>query len=115
MKYQGSCHCGRIAFEVEGELGDVMECNCSHCQRKGFLLWFVGRDQFRLTTPEDQIATYLFNKHVIRHRFCANCGTQPFGEGVDPQGREVRAVNVRCLDPVDLAALRRIPFDGRSL
>src|SRR5262245_51884510 len=37
MMYQGSCHCGRVSFEVEGDLGQVMECNCSHCSRKGYL------------------------------------------------------------------------------
>jgi len=34
MNYHGSCHCGRIAFDVEGELTQAMECNCSHCSRK---------------------------------------------------------------------------------
>jgi hypothetical protein len=24
--YTGSCHCGRIAFEFEGELSEVKEC-----------------------------------------------------------------------------------------
>src|SRR5438046_1796199 len=43
--YSGSCHCGRISFEVEGDLSEVKECNCSHCSRKGYLLWFVSRDQ----------------------------------------------------------------------
>ena len=50
MKYKGSCHCGQIAFEVEGTLKDVTACNCSICSRKGALLWFVPRDQFRLLT-----------------------------------------------------------------
>ena len=52
--YRGSCHCGRVAFEVDGELGTVMECNCSHCSRKGYLLWFVPRDSFRPGKPEAQ-------------------------------------------------------------
>ena len=39
MNYKGSCHCGQIAFEVEGTLEQAMECNCSHCIRKGYLLW----------------------------------------------------------------------------
>lgn len=38
MKYQGSCHCGRISFEVEGEINGAMACNCSICQRKGSLM-----------------------------------------------------------------------------
>ncbi len=41
MKYKGSCHCGKVAFEVEGELNEAMACNCSMCSRKGSLLWFV--------------------------------------------------------------------------
>jgi hypothetical protein len=33
MKYQGSCHCGNVAFEVEGEIGGVISCNGSICRR----------------------------------------------------------------------------------
>ena len=38
MNYKGSCHCGNIAFEVEGEIKGALACNCSLCQRKGSLL-----------------------------------------------------------------------------
>ena len=41
MKYSGSCQCGRVAFEVEGEIDQAMACNCSMCQRKGSLLGSV--------------------------------------------------------------------------
>lgn len=51
MTYRGSCHCGGIRYEVEGEL---------------------------------------------------------------EQGSEVYAVNARCLEGVDLAGLKRVPYDGRS-
>ena len=109
----GSCHCGRIAFDVEGELTEAKECNCSHCQRKGYLLWFVPREKFHLKTPEAALSTYLFNKHVINHHFCANCGCAPFASGKGPGGQEMAAVNVRCLEDVDLASIKRIPVDGR--
>ena len=42
MNYKGSCHCGRVAIEVEGELGGVASCNCSMCQRKGMGRISVG-------------------------------------------------------------------------
>jgi len=115
MIYKGSCHCGRTAFEVEGELAGVMDCNCSICSRKGSLLWFVPRDKLRLLTPEANLATYTFNKHVIRHRFCPTCGIHPFGKGADPAGNRVAAINVRCLEGVELASLPVKHFDGRSL
>ena len=115
MKYQGSCHCGRIEFEVEGEIAGVASCNCSMCGRKGILMWFVPRTALKLLTARDRMSTYTFNKHVIKHHFCPKCGIHPFGEGISPKGGEMAAINVRCLEGVDLAALEVKEFDGRAL
>jgi hypothetical protein len=114
MKYRGSCHCGRVAFEVEGTLDSAMACNCSMCQRKGSLLWFVPHQQLTLLTPEADAATYLFNKHVIRHRFCPACGIHPYGEGPGPGGGAMAAINIRCLEGIDLESVPVTHFDGRS-
>lgn len=115
MKYHGSCHCGRIAFDVEGEFQGALACNCSICQRKGSLLWFVPREQLQLQTPEENASTYTFNKHAIKHRFCPVCGIHPYGEGTDPKGRAMAAINIRCLEGVDLASVPVQHFDGRSM
>ena len=114
MKYQGSCHCGQIAFTVEGEVPEVMSCNCSMCQRKGTLMWFVDRSAMTLLTPPEKMGTYTFNKHVIQHRFCTVCGIHPFGEGAAPNGQQMAAINVRCLDGVDVSALKVQYFNGRD-
>lgn len=115
MKYKGSCHCGKVAYEVEGEIKEAMACNCSICQRRGTLLWFVPKNAFKLLTPDGNASTYTFNKHVIKHRFCKTCGIHTHGEGTDPKGNAMAAINVRCLDGVDLAKLDIKPFDGRAL
>jgi hypothetical protein len=114
MKHRGSCHCGRVAFEVEGTIDSALACNCSMCQRKGSLLWFVPRAQFTLLTPDDHACTYLFNKHVIRHRFCPVCGMHPYADGQDPKGQPVAAINVRCIEGIDLDKVPVTHFDGRS-
>jgi hypothetical protein len=114
MDYRGSCHCGRIAFEVEGSLDEAMSCNCSMCQRRGSLLWFVPRDKLHVSTPEENASTYTFNRHIIKHRFCAVCGIHTFGEGVDPKGNRMAAVNVRCLKGIDPDEIPVSRFDGRS-
>ena len=114
MTHHGSCHCGRVAFEVDGEITGALSCNCSMCQRKGSLLWFVPRDQLRVTKGEDAMATYTFNKHVIQHRFCPVCGIHPFGEGRDPKGDAIAAINIRCLEGIELDSVAVKHYDGRS-
>lgn len=115
MAYKGSCHCGRIAFEVDGTLTGAISCNCSICQRKGILMWFVPRSQLRLLTPDANASTYTFNKHVIKHRFCPTCGIHTHGEGVDPKGNAMAAINIRCLEGVELEKVPVQQYDGRSL
>jgi len=115
MLYKGSCHCGNVKFEAEGNIEDLVACNCSICQRKGALMWFIPRTSLKLLTPEEDQASYEFNKHVIKHRFCPKCGIHVYGEGVDAKGNAMAAINARCLDGVDIDALPVQKFDGRSL
>ena len=116
MRYRGSCHCGQLAFEVEGDDRECDGVQLLDLQRKGSLLWFVPRDQLRLATPEEESSTYTFNKHVIKHRFCPTCGIHPFGEGVDPKGNRDGG-DQHSLPPRGGGPLKRYPvnhFDGRS-
>jgi hypothetical protein len=113
--HRGSCHCGQVAFEVDGDIDSALACNCSICSRKGSLLWFVPRERLRLATPEAALGSYTFNRHVIKHRFCLRCGIHPFGEGSDPKGHAIAAVNLRCVEGLNLDTVPVHHFDGRAL
>ncbi|ENB4187975.1 GFA family protein [Stenotrophomonas maltophilia] len=118
MEYQGSCHCGRIAFTVQAgaPISDVIDCNCSMCRRRGSLLWFAPREAFQLSTDPADVATYRFNKAHIDHHHCRECGIAPYSEAVDPRsGMPMVAVNVRCVPAVDLATLAVTSYDGAAL
>lgn len=115
MIYHGHCHCGKIAYDVEAEMQPATECNCSICSSRGYLLWFLPAAKFQLKTPELAMAHYTFNTHKIRHYFCPHCGSATFGRAADREGNPMVAVNIRCLDGVDLTAVERRPFDGRRL
>ena len=115
MKYKASCHCGAIAFEAEGEIKEVMACNCSICSRKGSLLWFIPRPQLKLLTPEKDMRTYTFNKHFIKHHFCPTCGMQPFAEAADKAGNPIAAINARCVEGFEPSSVPVKHFDGRAL
>ena len=32
-KYSGSCACGSVTYQVDGDLGDVTYCHCVQCQK----------------------------------------------------------------------------------
>lgn len=112
---EGGCHCGAVRFAAEADPAGAMECNCSYCARKGFILTFTPAEKFRLLAGEDKLLEYRFNRHVIAHRFCRDCGTQPFSFGTDSKGRKMAAINLRCVDGIDVAQLAPQKFDGRRL
>lgn len=113
MLHKGSCHCGKVQFKAEGEFDSVVECNCSHCSRKGYLLWFLPREKLTLHDDDNSLSTYTFNKHAIKHQFCTHCGCAPFGFATH-NGVDTVALNVRCLEDIDLASIKRNFVDGRA-
>lgn len=113
--YTGGCHCGDVRYEVQLQLDKVISCNCSICTKRGALLAFTPADRFKLLSGGASLTDYQFNKHVIHHLFCPRCGILSFARGTAPDGQPMVAVNVRCLDDVDLGSLDVMPFDGRSM
>jgi hypothetical protein len=87
-----------------------MEINCSLCAMRGYLHWGVARDKLRLLTPESNLGAYTFKSGTVKHHFCPKCGCAPFISAPDGV-----YVNARCIEGVDLAALKVEAFDGRSL
>jgi hypothetical protein len=113
--YTGGCHCGAVRYRVTAKLDGAMTCNCSICSKTGTMLTFVPADRFELTSGAEALTDYQFGKKRLHHLFCKHCGIRSFGRGTGPDGREMVAVNVRCLDDVDLDTVPTKRFDGRSL
>ncbi|MCP3144378.1 GFA family protein [Pyxidicoccus xibeiensis] len=113
--YEGGCHCGKVRYEVKLDLTQPMiACNCSICGKTGSVLGFVPVDSFTLRSGEQNLTDYQFNKKVIHHLFCSTCGVRSFARGTGPDGKEMRAINVRCLDNIDLEKLNVMKFNGRD-
>ncbi|MCG9887217.1 MAG: GFA family protein [Cyanobacteria bacterium] len=111
--HRGGCHCGRVRFEVDAPAAiAAVDCNCSLCQKTGYLHLIVSRDRFRLLQGRDALTTYTFNTHTAQHLFCATCGIKSFY--VPRSHPDGYSVNVRCLDPGTIADLQIQPFDGQN-
>lgn len=114
-KSTGSCHCGKVKFEVELDLSNGVSCNCSMCLRKGTVLSFVPESQFKLLSGANNLTDYQFNKKVIHHTFCSTCGVTAFATGQLPDGTPMKAVNLRCLEGIDLDKIKIQHYDGKSV
>lgn len=113
--HRGSCHCGAVKYTAELDTdAEAIECNCSICGRSGTLLLFTPMDQFTLESGDDQLTSYKFNEQHIDHVFCKTCGIKSFAKGVGRDGKPMAAINVRCLDGVDVFTQKRMQFDGKS-
>jgi hypothetical protein len=100
-----------VRYRVTADLAQVLECNCSICDKKGFLHVIVPKGAFELVSGEGDLTTYRFGTGTAKHHFCRHCGIHSFY--VPRSDPDKIDVNARCLDGVDGASLPRRPFDGR--
>lgn len=111
--YCGSCHCGRVRFEIDTDLDHVRVCDCSMCRRRGALNHRVKPEDFRLLTPLEELAVYTFHTHTAKDYFCPVCGIQPFRR--PRTAPELWTVNIRCIEDIDLDAIPVERVNGSKL
>jgi hypothetical protein len=112
--HMGGCHCGRVRFEVDADVAlRVTTCNCTICERSGYLHLIVPAGRFRLTAGEDALTSYRFNTATANHLFCSVCGIKSFY--VPRSHPDGLSVNARCLDPDTIESITvEQAFDGRN-
>ena len=111
--YRGSCHCGRVRFEVDAQPTRLSQCNCSLCAKKGALyVPIVEIEALRITAGETELTPYRFNTQTATHYFCKHCGVHMFHRPrVNPK---LWSANARCLTDLDIASLPITQFDGQN-
>jgi hypothetical protein len=108
---QGSCVCGAVQWEFDGQPGDATACNCTICRRYG-VLWAYGYhgESIRFS---GQTQPYIRGEAIEFH-FCPICGCVAFWRGRkdNKEGRRRGAVNVRLAEPEAVAQIPIRHFDG---
>lgn len=78
MTVTGSCLCGKVRYEVAGELLFSGNCHCSRCRKShgaAYATWgIINPDQFRWTAGEDSLSAYESSPRRFRC-FCRHCGS----------------------------------------
>jgi len=115
-EYQGGCHCQDIRFKFQLlkaiESNTITACNCSMCEKTGFIHLIIPKDQFQLNSDWNQLCLYQFNKKIAKHYFCKQCGIKSFYQ---PRSHpDCWSINVRCIDGYNQYNLRIDAFDGKN-
>jgi hypothetical protein len=108
-----SCQCGRIRLSVTADLDEIVECNCSLCSRTAFLHWYVPPQSVSLMSGGERLSTYVWRSATGGQHFCPTCGIAVIRTST--QFPPPVSVNARCIEGVDLAALKITQFDGKRL
>lgn len=109
----GTCHCGKVAFEVDLPNGfeSLIRCNCSMCARRGPVVTAVPLSALRITQGADALRLYQFNTRVAEHYFCGTCGI--YTHHKKRSNPNEYAVNVACIEDVNPFELGEISnIDG---
>lgn len=115
--YHGSCHCGAVKFQFEGEaIESGLRCNCSLCSRKGAIMTpeAFPEERLQIEAEPEALGLYQFGAKTAKHYFCRNCGIYTFHETARAPGHF--RCNVACLEEIeDPLALETSVFDGKHL
>jgi hypothetical protein len=76
--YEGSCLCGRVRYQIEGELGEFGYCHCRSCQKASGSAYAanapIQRDLFRLISGSSELRQFESSPGKVRV-FCGHCGS----------------------------------------
>ena len=74
----GHCECGRISYEIDGEITDYSHCHCGQCRRLHGAAFGsyggVAKAGFRWVKGESELSIYASSANNDRH-FCSHCGS----------------------------------------
>ncbi len=93
---KGSCLCGAVRIEVEGELGPASACHCSQCRKQSGHVWASARvPDERLTIRGEANVRWYRASPSIGRGFCAHCGSYLFWK---PDGRPSTSIAMGAFD-----------------
>lgn len=106
----GGCHCGEVNFKVLDSFSKITRCDCSICNKKGFLHIIVTKDCFELVSGSEELSSYQFNTKTANHLFCKKCGISSFY--IPRSHPDGYSINARCVDDLDFSQVEFVDFEG---
>lgn len=79
MIYTGSCLCGEVTFEIEGDFENFYLCHCERCRKDTGSAHaanlFSSTAKLRWLSGKEKSKTFNFRSEGHIKSFCTNCGS----------------------------------------
>lgn len=76
--YHGGCLCGKVRFEITGEIQSIVYCHCSQCRKAQGSAFAtngnVDRESFKFVSGENELTGYESTLGQTKY-FCRHCGS----------------------------------------
>ena len=113
MVYNLKCHCGSVQLEVETDLLNIKQCNCSICKRKNAKMNILPKEAIISISGEENLSVYQSGTNIAKHYFCSICGIYTHH---NPRSNPaMTGFNLGCVDEIDTFTLKEILInDGNN-
>ena len=116
MIHTGSCLCGSVKFEIEGEFKKFFLCHCSRCRKTSGSAHcanlFAPSAKLNWISGEDKISFYRHPETNFARNFCSVCSTLL---PLYVEARDIVATPAGCLDTnVDISPQAHIFTDSKG-
>jgi hypothetical protein len=96
---KGSCLCGAVEFEVEGDLSSVEACHCSQCRKwTGHILASTEVARSALKIHGSEHISWFHSSTKVRRGFCSTCGASLFFDPTDQEKHNWIGISMGAFD-----------------
>lgn len=79
MRHRGSCYCGAVSYEVDGDLRPVVACHCTQCRKQsGHYYAATAALESAFTLKGAESLTWFEASPTAKRGFCSTCGANLF-------------------------------------
>ena len=75
--YQGSCLCQGIRYEIQGEIGEIVQCHCQRCRKANGTAYAtnaqISSRDFKIVQGEHLVKKFAVTG--VYRWFCGECGS----------------------------------------
>ena len=109
--FKGSCLCGEVTYQIDGQLRENDGCHCTQCRKwTGHFLTGVAVSRKDITINGTEHLSWYHSSEKVRRGFCAKCGSSLFFDPTDTQKHDWISVAMGTFDTPTNTALQRHIF-----